>query len=102
MPRDATRVRASRTGEGYASGCGAPASDLRPAGTASPPPSGRSSPSPPKGFTSRQIGDRLYISTFTVGSHLRHVCQKLGISSRLQLRGRGEAPPPVTSADPAP
>ena len=38
-----------------------------------------------EGLTSRQIGDRLYISTFTVGSHLRHVYQKLGISSRLQL-----------------
>jgi DNA-binding CsgD family transcriptional regulator len=35
--------------------------------------------------TSRQIGDRLYISTFTVGTHLRHVYQKLGINSRLQL-----------------
>jgi DNA-binding CsgD family transcriptional regulator len=38
-----------------------------------------------EGLTSRQIGDRLYISTFTVGSHLRHVYQKLGINSRLQL-----------------
>ena len=38
-----------------------------------------------EGLTSRQIGDRLYISTFTVGTHLRHVYQKLGINSRLQL-----------------
>jgi DNA-binding CsgD family transcriptional regulator/tetratricopeptide (TPR) repeat protein len=38
-----------------------------------------------QGLTSRQIGDRLYISTFTVGSHLRHIYQKLGINSRLQL-----------------
>ena len=38
-----------------------------------------------EGLTSRQIGDRLYVSTFTVGSHLRHVYQKLGINSRLQL-----------------
>jgi DNA-binding CsgD family transcriptional regulator len=38
-----------------------------------------------EGLTSRQIGDRLYISTFTVGSHLRHIYQKLGINSRLQL-----------------
>jgi DNA-binding CsgD family transcriptional regulator len=38
-----------------------------------------------QGLTSRQIGDRLYISTSTVGSHLRHIYQKLGINSRLQL-----------------
>jgi DNA-binding CsgD family transcriptional regulator len=38
-----------------------------------------------EGLTSRQIGDRLYISSFTVGSHLRHIYQKLGINSRLQL-----------------
>jgi DNA-binding CsgD family transcriptional regulator len=38
-----------------------------------------------EGLTSRQIGDRLYVSTFTVGSHLRHIYQKLGINSRLQL-----------------
>ncbi len=38
-----------------------------------------------EGLTSRQIGDRPYISTFTVGSHLRHIYQKLGINSRLQL-----------------
>ena len=33
----------------------------------------------------RQIGDRLHVSSFTVGSHLRHVYQKLGINSRVQL-----------------
>ena len=38
-----------------------------------------------EGLTTRQIGDRLYISSFTVGSHLRHVYQKLGINSRVQL-----------------
>jgi DNA-binding CsgD family transcriptional regulator/tetratricopeptide (TPR) repeat protein len=38
-----------------------------------------------QGLTSRQIGERLYISSFTVGSHLRHVYQKLGINSRVQL-----------------
>ena len=38
-----------------------------------------------QGLTSRQIGDRLYIASFTVGSHLRHVYQKLGINTRLQL-----------------
>jgi DNA-binding CsgD family transcriptional regulator len=38
-----------------------------------------------EGLTTRQIGDRLHVSSFTVGSHLRHVYQKLGINSRLQL-----------------
>jgi DNA-binding CsgD family transcriptional regulator len=38
-----------------------------------------------QGLTSRKIGQRLYISTFTVGSHLRHVYQKLGINSRARL-----------------
>jgi DNA-binding CsgD family transcriptional regulator len=38
-----------------------------------------------EGLTTRQIGDRLFISSFTVGSHLRHVYQKLGINSRVQL-----------------
>ena len=38
-----------------------------------------------EGHTTRQIGDRLHISGFTVDSHLRHVYQKLGIKSRVQL-----------------
>jgi ATP/maltotriose-dependent transcriptional regulator MalT len=38
-----------------------------------------------EGLTTRQIGDRLHVSSFTVGSHLRHVYQKLGINSRVQL-----------------
>ncbi len=38
-----------------------------------------------EGLTTRQIGDRLYVSSFTVGSHLRHIYQKLGINSRVQL-----------------
>jgi DNA-binding CsgD family transcriptional regulator len=38
-----------------------------------------------EGLTTRQIGDRLHISSFTVDSHLRHVYHKLGINSRVQL-----------------
>jgi DNA-binding CsgD family transcriptional regulator len=38
-----------------------------------------------EGLTTRQIGDRLHISSFTVDSHLRHVYQKLGVNSRVQL-----------------
>ncbi len=38
-----------------------------------------------EGLTNRQIGDRLFISRRTVGTHLAHVFQKLGINSRVQL-----------------
>lgn len=38
-----------------------------------------------QGLTNRQIGDRLFISRRTVGTHLAHVFQKLEISSRAQL-----------------
>lgn len=38
-----------------------------------------------EGLTNRQIGDRLFISRRTVGTHLTHMFQKLGINSRAQL-----------------
>lgn len=38
-----------------------------------------------EGLTNRQIGDRLYISSLTVGSHLRSVYRKLGINTRVRL-----------------
>jgi DNA-binding CsgD family transcriptional regulator len=46
------------------------------------------------GLTNRAIGERLYISRRTVETHLSHVFQKLGASSRTELaaavgRGRG-------------
>jgi DNA-binding CsgD family transcriptional regulator len=37
------------------------------------------------GLTNRQIGDQLFISRRTVGTHLAHVFQKLAINSRAQL-----------------
>jgi ATP/maltotriose-dependent transcriptional regulator MalT len=82
---DATRVRAALRARGVRAGARGPRQ--RPA-------SGWDSLTPTErkvvalaaqGLTSRQIGERLYISTFTVGSHLRHVYQKLGINSRAQL-----------------
>ena len=37
-------------------------------------------------LSNREIGERLYISPRTVGTHLYHLFPKLGISSRAQLR----------------
>ncbi|NUP53471.1 MAG: helix-turn-helix domain-containing protein [Catenulispora sp.] len=39
-----------------------------------------------RGLSNREIGDQLYLSPRTVGSHLYNVYPKLGISSRHQLR----------------
>jgi DNA-binding CsgD family transcriptional regulator len=38
-----------------------------------------------EGLTNRQIGERLYVSRFTVDTHIRHVFAKLGLSSRVAL-----------------
>jgi DNA-binding NarL/FixJ family response regulator len=37
------------------------------------------------GLTNREIGERLYLSHRTVGSHLYRLFPKLGITSRSQL-----------------
>jgi DNA-binding NarL/FixJ family response regulator len=37
------------------------------------------------GLTNREIGERLYLSPYTVGTHLKHVFEKLHISSRVEL-----------------
>jgi DNA-binding NarL/FixJ family response regulator len=39
-----------------------------------------------QGLTNREIGQRLYLSHRTVGSHLYRIYPKLDISSRFQLR----------------
>ncbi|MEV4569790.1 AAA family ATPase [Nonomuraea sp. NPDC049419] len=39
-----------------------------------------------RGLTNREIGDKLYLSPRTVGSHLYRVFPKLGITARSQLR----------------
>jgi DNA-binding CsgD family transcriptional regulator len=38
-----------------------------------------------EGATNRQVAERLYLSPYTVNSHLRHVFTKLGIRSRVEL-----------------
>ena len=38
-----------------------------------------------QGLTNRQIGERLFLSTYTVATHLKHVFDKVGVSSRVEL-----------------
>jgi DNA-binding CsgD family transcriptional regulator len=38
-----------------------------------------------RGATNREVAERLYLSPFTVNSHLKHVFIKLGIRSRVEL-----------------
>jgi DNA-binding CsgD family transcriptional regulator len=47
------------------------------------------------GLSNREIGERLYLSHRTVGSHLYHIFPKLGISSRDELRAAVNVERPV-------
>lgn len=38
-----------------------------------------------RGCTNREIADKLFVSPHTVNTHVRHVFEKLGINSRVQL-----------------
>jgi DNA-binding NarL/FixJ family response regulator len=48
------------------------------------------------GLTNREIAERLFVTTNTVETHLRHIFQKLDVTSRTQLAmsvaGRTAAP----------
>jgi len=37
------------------------------------------------GLTNKEVAERLYISPYTVGGHLRHAFEKPGINSRVAL-----------------
>jgi ATP/maltotriose-dependent transcriptional regulator MalT len=38
-----------------------------------------------EGLTNRQVAERLYLSSYTVATHLRHVFEKVGVASRMEL-----------------
>jgi DNA-binding CsgD family transcriptional regulator len=38
-----------------------------------------------QGLTNREVAQRLYVSTYTVGTHLKHAFEKVGVSSRVEL-----------------
>ena len=52
-----------------------------------------------QGLTNRQIGERLYLSPRTVGTHLYQLFPKLGITSRAALRDALLTPPGGTHLD---
>lgn len=51
-----------------------------------------------RGLTNREIGERLFLSPRTVGSHLYRSFPKLGITARSQLRDLVEGTPLVATA----
>jgi DNA-binding CsgD family transcriptional regulator len=38
-----------------------------------------------QGLTNREVAERLYVSTYTVGTHLKHAFDKVNVSSRVEL-----------------
>jgi DNA-binding NarL/FixJ family response regulator len=50
------------------------------------------------GLTNRAIAERLFVTTNTVETHLRHIFQKLDVTSRTQLAIRFSEGSPPTAA----
>lgn len=51
-----------------------------------------------QGLTSREVGDRMFVSTRTIDAHLARVYRKLDIHSRQELRDRAEELPDLHAA----
>jgi DNA-binding CsgD family transcriptional regulator len=51
------------------------------------------------GLTSKQIGQRLFLSHRTVGAHLYQIFPKLGITTRAALRDALASLPPAHSSE---
>ncbi len=54
-----------------------------------------------QGLSNREIGQRLYLSPRTIGSHLYRIFPKLGITSRVELVARLQQQPGVAAGQPA-
>jgi DNA-binding NarL/FixJ family response regulator len=48
----------------------------------------RGGPGRGEGLTNKAVAERLFVSPNTVGTHVRHVFEKLGVRSRTELAGR--------------
>jgi DNA-binding CsgD family transcriptional regulator len=55
-----------------------------------------------EGLNNREVAERLYLSRYTVETHLKHVFAKLGVSSRAELAALAREIPELRDAGPSP